>query len=68
MASFTKEVNPRLAKRPLKTNGRLANRELTSLAKAATEIQALNPLGINTAWVKFCAFRQTLLQADTLWN
>ena len=27
--SFTKEVNPRLAKRPLKTNGRLANLELT---------------------------------------
>ena len=26
VASFTKEVNPRLAKRPLKTNGHLANR------------------------------------------
>ena len=35
MASFTKEVNPRLAKRPLKTNGRLANSELTSLVKEA---------------------------------
>ena len=33
--SFTKEVNPQLAKRPLKTNGRLANRELTSLVKEA---------------------------------
>ena len=32
MASFIKEVNPRLAKRPLKTHGRLANRGLTSLA------------------------------------
>ena len=31
VASFTKEVNPRLAKRPLKTNGRLANRGLTAL-------------------------------------
>ena len=31
VASFTKEVNSRLVKRPLKTNGRLANRELTSL-------------------------------------
>ena len=31
VAFFTKEVNPRLAKRPLKTNGRLANRGLTSL-------------------------------------
>ena len=33
VASFTKGVNPRLAKRPLKTNGRLANRGLTSLVK-----------------------------------
>ena len=33
MASFTKEVNPRLAKRPLVFNGRLANRGLTSLIK-----------------------------------
>ena len=36
VASFTKEVNPRLAKRPLKTNGRLANRGSTSLVKEAT--------------------------------
>ena len=36
VASFTKEVNQRLAKRPLKTNGRLANRGLTSLVKEAT--------------------------------
>ena len=36
VASFTKEVNPRLAKRPLKTNGRLANRGLTFLVKEAT--------------------------------
>ena len=33
---FTKEVNPWLAKRPLKTNERLANLELTSLVKDAT--------------------------------
>ena len=32
-ASFTKEVNLWLAKRPLETNGRLANRGLTSLVK-----------------------------------
>ena len=31
VASFIKEVYPRLAKCPLKTNGRLANRGLTSL-------------------------------------
>ena len=36
VASFTKEVNPRLAKRPMKTNGRLANLELTSSEKEAT--------------------------------
>ena len=36
VASFTKDVNPRLAKRLLKTNGRLANRWLTSLVKEAT--------------------------------
>ena len=36
VASLTKEVNWRLAKRPLKTNGRLANRQLTSLVKEAT--------------------------------
>ena len=33
VASFTKEVNSRLAKRPLVFNGRLANRGLTSLVK-----------------------------------
>ena len=32
-ASFTKEVNSRLAKRPLVFNGRLANRGVTSLVK-----------------------------------
>ena len=37
--SFTKEVKPRLAKRPLKSNGRLANRELTSLVKEATVME-----------------------------
>ena len=36
MTSFTREVNQRLAKRPLKTNGRLANRWLTCLVKEAT--------------------------------
>ena len=36
VASFTKEVNPWLAKRPLVFNGRLANCGLTSLVKEAT--------------------------------
>ena len=35
VASLTKEVKPRLAERPLKINGRLANRGLTSLVKEA---------------------------------
>ena len=38
VASFTKEVNPRLDKRPLVFNGRLANRVLTSLVKEATGV------------------------------
>ena len=46
VASFTKEVNPRLAKLPLKTNRRLANRGLTSLVKEATD-------GLNTAVAAF---------------
>ena len=33
VAAFTKEVNPGLAKRPLKTNGRLVNLKLTSIVK-----------------------------------
>ena len=36
MAYFTKEVNPRFAKSPLKTNGPLAYLELTSLVKETT--------------------------------
>ena len=36
-ASFTKEINSRLAKRPLVFNGRLANRGLISLVKEATD-------------------------------
>ena len=36
VASFIKEVNSRLAKHPLIFNGRLANRELTSLVKETT--------------------------------
>ena len=35
VASFTKEVNLRSAKRPLKTNGRLANLGLKSLVGEA---------------------------------
>ena len=36
MATFTKDVNPRVTKRPLKINGRLTNLELLSLVKEAT--------------------------------
>ena len=38
MASFTKQVDPRLAKHPLKTNGHLANLRLTSLVKEAAGV------------------------------
>ena len=38
LASFTKEDNPRLAKRPSKINGRLTNLELTSLVKDGTGV------------------------------
>ena len=46
MASFTKEVNPSLASRPLKINGRLANCELTSLVKEATGMWT-----VSTVWL-----------------
>ena len=39
VASFNKEVNPRMAKLPLKINGRLADRRLTSLVKEATGVR-----------------------------
>ena len=39
MASFTKEVNLRLAKLPLLFNGPLANRRLTPLVKEVTVVQ-----------------------------
>ena len=42
VASFTKEVNLQLAKCPLKTNGHLANRRLTSLVKEATGIYLMS--------------------------
>ena len=45
VASFTKEVNRRLAKRPLFFNGCLANHRLTSLVKEATGVNIINPLG-----------------------
>ena len=50
---FTKEVNPRLAKRPLKTKGRLAYCGLTSLVKEATE---QNYLPIYWLWASVAYF------------
>ena len=62
MAFSTKEVNPWLTKRPLKTNGHLANRALTSLVKEATGrmpsramgigSHTLNPIGIGRGIVQ----------------
>ena len=45
VASFTKQVNLRLAKRPYKMNGRLANRGLTSLVKETTGVSELKHKG-----------------------
>ena len=52
---FAKEVNPRLPKRPWKTNGRLANRELTSLVKEATE---QNHLPMYSLWASAAQLTQ----------
>ena len=46
MASFTKEVNPKLAKCPLKINGPLANSRWTSLVKEATGESPIFVLGL----------------------
>ena len=47
VAAFTKEVDPRLAKRPLKTNGRLANHGLISLVKEAEGVPPGRCLGLS---------------------
>ena len=52
VASFTKEVNRRLAKCPLKTSGRLANLGLTSLEKEATGV-GVTKASSNSLTVKF---------------
>ena len=59
MASFIKEVNPQLAKRPLKTNGHLANLELTSLLKEATGVH-LSPGRPNTHILQIYMYLQSL--------
>ena len=53
MASFTKEANPRLAKRPFIFNGRLANhanRGLTSLVKEAIERPSMDHMHYKILW------------------
>ena len=47
MASFTHEVNSRLAKGPLVSNGHLVNRELTSLVKWAVHIVSTDARSYN---------------------
>ena len=67
VTSFTKEVNPRLAKRPLNTNGRLANRWLTYSVKEATGVHPLCPsphcLQLTCTGLKNC-FNQIHFQID----
>ena len=51
VASFTKEVNPWLAKRPLKTNERLANHGLTSYSKRGHRLFCSLVCVKATAWI-----------------
>ena len=53
VAFFTKEVNPQLSKRPLKTNGRLANLELTSLVKEATQVAEYMNITVTSYWARW---------------
>ena len=53
VASSTKEVNWRIAKRPLKTNGRLANRQLTNSKRGHCR-PLLCRVGLST--VMLCVF------------
>ena len=53
VAAFTREVNSRLAKRPLDFNGRLANRRLTSLVNEATDVcQAITCFNDDLSFMK----------------
>ena len=63
VASFTKQVNPRLAKCPLKTNGRLANLELASSVKEATGSKPLSEamLTQNYLHLSQCNFTEGML-------
>ena len=69
LASFTKEVNPLLAKRPLVFNGRLANLGSTSFVKGATVlgttlsntfyfVEILPECAVESALVQVIAWRQ----------
>ena len=60
-ASFTKEDNPQLAKRPLKTNGHLANLELTSLVKEATDVIRHASLALGE-WYDFPSVCEVILK------
>ena len=56
---FVKEVNQRLAKRPLKTNWRLANRWLTSLVKEAI-VGSLHLYTSGLAWLRQYQWSQAI--------
>ena len=66
MASFTKKVNPPLAKCPLKTNGHLANRGLTSLVKEATGDNVLELFQMSKFLQKEIYVKFWLVDADFL--
>ena len=65
VASLTKEVNPRLAKRPLVFNGRLANRELASLVKRLLAFFDMD-IGILSRFFK--SLQPTWRLCTNIWN
>ena len=69
VASLTKEVDPRLAKRPLIFNGRLANRGFTSLVNEATGRQQPQYWQVLFEWSGFRARRSDIYMSDqTGWH
>ena len=61
VASCTKDVNSRLAKRPLVFIGGLANRGLTSLVKEATEIWTAADPAFRYVGMLYMIFKQHIL-------
>ena len=63
VASFTKEVDPQLAKRILETNESLANLELTSLVKEAKVLGGAVLLFLMSATISWLTQQETFMEA-----